>query len=110
MKKKNVKTAPVAKAFDLDSLVPESDVTLIPRTNEETVKMYEVLDKLAVGQSYRMPMNLIRTFTNAKVTHKRVTKKVFIFRKVDTYNFRCWRLADDTKLSTRRVTTTKKKK
>ena len=112
MKKKNGKThtatakSTAKEPFDLNSLVAEDNIVLTPKSSE-TSEMYQKLDTLNIGQSFRMPMELFRIYTNAKVTHKRLTKKVFISRKLDSYNFRCWRLADDTILVTRQI---KKKK
>lgn len=111
MKKKNGKSRAIAagksnaikpakKDFDISSLVPESNIIVSPKSGE-TAKMYDKLNELEVGQSYRMPMDLFRIYTNAKTTHRRMTKKVFISRKLDKYNFRCWRLADNTVLVTR---------
>ena len=111
MKKKNGKKSPVAstrKAFDLSALVPEDNVAITPKS-EGTVEMYEKLNELQVGQSFRMPMELYRIYCNAKTTHKRLNKKIFISRKLDKYNFRCWRLADGTVLARPRQTQKKKK-
>src|SRR6188768_1591409 len=108
MKKKNGKTHAAAKAkqFDMNYLVPETGITITPRS-EDTIEMFNKLDALQIGQSYKMPSSLTRVFNNARSTHKRHTKKVFISRKIDNYNIRCWRLADDTILVTRQA---KKKK
>ena len=107
MKKKNVTVAKktTAPSFDLTSLKPESGINVSIRS-QDAREMYEVLDKLEIGQSYKMPISFTRIFTNARVAHKRTTGKVFILRKLDTYNIRCWRVADDTVL----VRRTKKKK
>lgn len=105
MKKQNTKTA--AK-FDIASLRPEENVAITPRTNEQTVEIYAKLRELAVGQSYKMPTSLLVPFQNAKIALKRIEKRIIIFRKIDAFNFRCWRLADGTVLTTRR--STKKKK
>lgn len=98
--------------FDLSNLTPETGVSVTPRSNEKVIELYNKLDQLEVGQSYRLPIELFTIFVNAKTNLKRVAKKVIISRKLDKYNFRCWRLADDTKLTTRRAyaKTTKKKK
>ena len=101
------------EAFDFASLAPETGISITPRSNEQVIELYNKLDQLEVGQSYRLPMELFVTFRNAKVNLTRTTKKVIISRKLDKYNFRCWRLADETKLTTKRApvkTATKKKK
>ena len=104
---KKINKTPV-KTFDLASLAPEEGINVTPRS-EESLLMYKKLDELGVGQSYKMPFDLLRIFTNARTAHKRITKKVFIFRKIDKYNMRTWRLKDDTILTTRRKTTKAKK-
>lgn len=98
------------KAFDLSTLEPETGISVTPRSNEFVIELYNKLDQLEVGQSYKMPMDIFRVFVNAKTNLKRVTKKIIITRKIDKYNFRCWRLADETKLSTRRAPIKTKKK
>jgi len=102
----------VNDVFDLSNLEVETGVSITPRSNDKVIELYNKLDQLQVGQSYRLPMELFRLFVNAKTNLKRVTKKVIITRKLDKYNFRCWRLADDTILTTRRASAkaTKKKK
>jgi hypothetical protein len=97
-------------AFDLSTLEPETGISVTPRSNEFVIELYNKLDQLEVGQSYKMPMDIFRVFVNAKTNLKRVTKKIIITRKIDKYNFRCWRLADETKLSTRRAPIKTKKK
>jgi hypothetical protein len=99
MAKKQAKKV-VKKSFDISSLQPESGLAVTPRTNEQTVEIYNKLNELAVGQSYKMPIELFVPFTNAKITLKRVANKIIISRKLDKFNFRCWRLADDTRLRT----------
>jgi hypothetical protein len=93
------------KEFDPASMQVETGIKVAIRSQEAS-GMYDALDKLDIGQSYKMPAEAERMFTNARVAHKRTTKKVFIFRKIDSYNIRCWRVADDTILTRR----TKKKK
>lgn len=104
MAKKSTKST--VKKFDLASLQPETGISISLRSNEQTVEIFNKLNELAVGQSYKMPMELFTQFTNAKVALKRNEKKVIISRKIDKFNFRCWRVADDIKLRTM----TKKKK
>ena len=108
MKKKAVNGKAVVAKFDLATLAPEAGISVTPRS-EESLMMYNKLDELTVGESYKMPFELLRIFTNARTAHKRITKKVFIFRKLDKFNIRTWRLADDTKLTTRRKITKAKK-
>ena len=101
------------EVFDISNLSPETGISVSPRSNDQVIELYNKLNQLEVGQSYKLPMELFRIFVNAKTNLRRVTKKVIITRKLDKYNFRCWRLPDDTKLTTRRAsakTTTKKKK
>jgi len=107
MAKKTAKAKQVK--FDIASLKPEIGVVVTPRTNELTVEIYEKLRFLEVGQSYKMPISLLTPFTNAKIALKRIEKRIIIFRRLDSFNFRCWRLADDVKLTTRRASTKKKK-
>jgi hypothetical protein len=94
--RRNGVTSPAAeqKAFDLKSLVPEDGIVLAPR-RQETVEMFDKLNELKVGQSYRMPIDLLRIYHNAKTSHRKLTKKKFIHRKLDSYNFRVWRIEDD---------------
>jgi hypothetical protein len=109
-KKKNgvVHKAAVKKEFSLLSLEPEVGITITPRSSE-TSEMYNALDRLEINQSYKMPMDMLRIFTNARVTHKRITNKSFIVRKLDSYNIRCWRVEDGLQ-STRRYAVKKKSK
>ncbi len=88
--------------FNLAALKPEKGIELTPTTTEETLMMYAKLDELAVKESFRLPLTLKKDFDNAKHSHKRITKKIFIFRKLDSFNFRCWRVADGTVLKTSR--------
>jgi len=61
---------------------------------------YELLDKLQVGQSIKVPSALKRQLLSAKCSIVRRTGKVFITRTIDKYNIRMWRIADGTKLKT----------
>lgn len=87
MKKKTVKT------FDIASLKPEDGYDIVPKS-EDTLVMFTKLNELKVGQSYTMPRSLLRIFVNAKVTLKRRHNKTFIYRNLDKYNMRCWRVED----------------
>lgn len=95
MKPKNGKT------FDISSLKPETGVVISPRS-EDTTAIFEKLNELQVGESYKMPRTIQRSFINAKVTLHRTTGKVIIYRNLDKYNFRCWRKPDGTILTTRK--------
>ena len=89
------------KPFNLASLTPETGFAISPRA-EGLVEMFDKLDALQVGQSYRMPRTVLKTYASAKSAHKRNTSKVFIYRILDKYYFRCWRVANDTILRTSR--------
>ena len=89
------------KQFDLASMKPEKGLHIVPRS-EDTIVMFNKLNELEVGDCYTMPKSLMRTFINAKTTLKRMEKKVIIYRNIDKYNFRCWRLEDGKILTTRR--------
>jgi hypothetical protein len=93
------------KLFNLTKIKIEDGIPMPIRT-QGAKEMFAKLDELKVGQSYRMPKELVNTYTHARNIHKRTTGKVFTMRYLDSYNFRCWRLEDETVLRTQR---TKKK-
>ncbi len=102
MRKKKATVSKTPK-FELSQLKPESNITVVGYS-EETQLMFDKLNELEVGQSYKMPMDYLRIYNNAKTAHKRINGKIFIMRKLDKYNIRTWRMKEGTILRTPRGT------
>ena len=91
----------MAKKITVADLKIEDGHTVALRS-QETLEMYELLDRMGVNQSIKMPKELASTFHNAKNGHKRNGTKVFVYRNIDKYNIRIWRVEDGKVLRTLR--------
>jgi len=92
------------KKFSISDLRPEQGMQISgarPRT-AEAEEMIGKLNALKVNESYTMPRIVEKIYASAKTTLQRSSKKVFIYRTLDKYSFRCWRIADGTVLKTKR--------
>jgi hypothetical protein len=78
--------------------------TGIPITSYSSItnKHYLVLDCLAVNENIRFPKSELKMFISAKSKFHRSSDKRFIFRTIDKFNCRMWRIADKAVLRTKR--------
>lgn len=99
------KTAATVAKLDFSKLKIEDNVPVAPRTaNAQAHEAFALLAKMSVGQSIRFPREMFRCFVSAKTSLKE-TGKVFIFRNIDKYNSRVWRVEDGRVLITPRKKT-----
>jgi hypothetical protein len=96
--KKSIKTKELSL---LESVKIEKGVEVGFRSSGSG-EMHDLLAKMEVKDSVKLPKTLFKQFAAAKTSLKRLNKKVFIYRNLDKYSFRIWRLADGTVLTTRR--------
>jgi len=93
-----MKTTKKQSTVKLSDLKIESGIQV--ETRKSISEAYELLDRMQVGQSIKVPTVLRRQIISAKCSIVRNTNKVFITRTVDKYNIRLWRIEDGTKLKT----------
>lgn len=72
---------------------------------KEHTEQYSVMDEMELNQSVRFPPADLKDFAYARTLFHKGTQKRFIIRKVDTYNYRIFRIQDGKVLKTYRKKT-----
>jgi hypothetical protein len=97
-----MKTKKVAKANEPINYVIEDDVPIGTGRAIKTTPEYQIMDQMRVNQSVSFPPSKLSIFRYATSMYHKETEKRFIIRTVNKFTRRIFRIADNTKLKSKR--------